>query len=139
MKAFKLADNGYDVWLVNVRGTDYSMKHQHLQPSTSQQYWKFSFHEIAKYDIPAIIDYVLIKTNHTCAHYVGHSQGTTVVLAMLSLFPRYNQKLKTLHLMAPAVYFSNTNTFLKAAVAFYGPLEVKDFSRLIIKLFKKMR
>lgn len=114
------------------------MKHQYLQPSTSQQYWDFSFHEIAKYDLPAVIDYVLAKTNRTFAHYVGHSQGTTVVLAMLSLFPRYNRKLKTLHLMAPAVYLRNTSTFIKAAVTFYEPLEVKDLSLLSMRLEKSI-
>lgn len=130
MKAFKLADNGHDVWLVNVRGTDFSMKHQYLESSTSQRYWEFSFHEIAKYDLPATIDYVLAITNHTFAHYVGYSQGTTVVLAMLSMLPSYNKKLKTLHLMAPAVYLTNTNPLIKTAAMFSGPLEVKYLSLL---------
>lgn len=103
-KAFKLADNGYDVWLVNIRGTDFSQKHENLL-ATSAQYWKFSLDEIVKYDLPAVIDYVLLKSNNTRVHYVGHSQGTTLVMAMLSLFPRYNKKLKTLHLLAPSVFF----------------------------------
>lgn len=123
-KAFKLADFGYDIWLVNVRGTEFSKNHQHLG-TTSPKYWKFSYDEIARYDLPAVIDHVLIKTNRTFAHYVGHSQGTTVVMAMLSLFPRYNKKLKTLHLMAPSVYFNNAGLLIKTAVMFSEPIEVR--------------
>ncbi|XP_037040313.1 lipase 3-like [Bradysia coprophila] len=122
---FKLANHGCDVWLINVRGTDYS-HHQHLLP-TSSKYWQFSLDEIVKYDLPAIIDYVLMKTNQTFVHFVGHSQGTTVVMAMLSLFPRYNKKLKTLHLMAPSVYFTNAAPLLKTGVMFSEPLEVKKW------------
>ncbi|KAJ6636130.1 Lipase 1 [Pseudolycoriella hygida] len=110
--AFRLADYGYDVWIVNARGTDFSLNHQTLSPD-SPQYWKFSFHEIARYDLPAIIDHILLYTNHTFLHYVGHSQGTTVVMAMLSLLPEYNAKLKTLHLMSPAVYYDSASVLLK--------------------------
>lgn len=122
-EAFKLADNGYDVWLGNARGTEFSRSHKNIIP-TSEKFWKFSWNEIAKYDLPAIIDYILIKTNQTSLHYVGHSQGTTVVMAMLSTFPQYNKKLKTLHLMAPAVYFSNAATLIKKAAMFLDVIEV---------------
>ena len=30
---------------------------------------------MAKYDIPACIDYVLSKTGQKQLHYIGHSQG----------------------------------------------------------------
>lgn len=101
---------------MNCRSTVFA-RHQNI-PRSSAKYWAFSFHEIAKYDLPAVIDYILIKTNHTFAHYVGHSQGSTSVLAMLSLRPQYNKKLKTLHLMAPAVYYSNALITLKTAAMF---------------------
>lgn len=93
-KAFKLADNGYDDRLANIRGTDASQKHENLL-TTSPQYWKFSLDGMAKYDLPAIIDYVLMKTNNTFVHYVRHSQGTTLVMATTLV---YNKKLKTLQL-----------------------------------------
>ncbi len=117
-----MADYGYDVWLINLRCTEFA-QHQHISQS-SDQYWQFSFHEMAKYDLPAVIDYVLMQTNHHFLHYVGHSQGTTVVLAMLSLYPRYNKKLKTVHLMSPAVYFSNAAIPLRTIVMFSETVEV---------------
>lgn len=38
----------------------------------------FSFDEMAKYDIPASINFVLNKTGQEQLFYIGHSQGTTI-------------------------------------------------------------
>jgi lysosomal acid lipase/cholesteryl ester hydrolase len=56
--AFYLADNGYDVWLGSVRGSKYSTAHKWLS-TESNDYWKFSFHEMGVYDLPSMIDYML--------------------------------------------------------------------------------
>lgn len=106
LKAFQLANNGYDVWLGNTRGTEFSKKHQTLA-SNSAEFWDFSFHEIAKYDLPAIIDKILTNTNQSALHYVGNSQGTTIVIALLALRPKYNKTILTLHLMTPMVFLRN--------------------------------
>jgi hypothetical protein len=38
----------------------------------------YSFDEMAKYDLPASINYILSKTGQEQIYYVGHSQGTTI-------------------------------------------------------------
>lgn len=38
----------------------------------------FSFNEMAMYDIPASVNFVLNKTGQEQLFYVGHSQGTTI-------------------------------------------------------------
>ena len=57
--AYQLLEAGYDVWLGNSRGNRYSKNHKTLVPSKDKEYWLFSFHEMALYDIPAEISFVL--------------------------------------------------------------------------------
>lgn len=97
---FYLADQGYDVWIGNVRGTRYSKQHTTLD-NKSSSYWNFSWHEMAVKDLPANIDYILKYTGNKKLSYVGHSQGTTVFFAFLSELPEYNDKINEMHALAP--------------------------------------
>ncbi|KAF2900849.1 hypothetical protein ILUMI_05338 [Ignelater luminosus] len=72
--AFILADEGYDVWLGNFRGSSYSRNHTHLKEDYSE-YWDFSFHEYGIYDLPAQIDLVSNVTQQKII-YIGYSMGT---------------------------------------------------------------
>ncbi|KAL1513236.1 hypothetical protein ABEB36_002670 [Hypothenemus hampei] len=106
--AYVLADKGYDIWLCNARGTQHSRKHVHLDPDKDlEQYWRFSFHEIGVYDLPATIDYVLNKTGKSQLHFIGHSQGTTTFFVMGSERPEYNEKIKLMIAMAPSALLGN--------------------------------
>lgn len=69
-----LADQGYDVWIGNVRGNKYSRSHSYLDPDNQIEFWDFSWHHIGIYDLPAMIDYVLEQTGQENLFYVGHSQ-----------------------------------------------------------------
>ena len=75
--AFILAKRGYDVWLGNHRGTKYARDHERLDPDKDEEFWQFSFPEMAEYDMPANVDYVRNVTGMKKVSYVGHSQGTT--------------------------------------------------------------
>ncbi|KFB46695.1 AGAP003082-PB-like protein [Anopheles sinensis] len=101
--AYLLADNGYDVWLVDVRGNRYSRRHQHLH-SESKEYWDFSWHEIGYYDVPATIDRVLEMTHSNQLYYIGYSQGTTVFFVMATTRPEYNGKVARMYALSPALY-----------------------------------
>lgn len=105
---YLLVDSGFDVWVGNSRGNTYSRNHTSLSTEKSD-FWKFSWHEIGYYDIAASIDYSLRINGqgHTAIHYVGHSQGTTVFFALMSMRPEYNAKIKTAHLFAPVAWMSN--------------------------------
>jgi len=67
-----LADRCYDLWLINNRGTRYSMGHVN-RSSEHWEYWSWSLDELARYDLKANLDYVL---NHTLekVHFIGFSQ-----------------------------------------------------------------
>lgn len=78
--AFRFAELGYDVWLGNNRGNQYSRNHVRLNPQNKEdqkEYFDYSFYELAKYDLPANIDFVLNQTKQQKISYMGHSQGTT--------------------------------------------------------------
>lgn len=53
--AFVAAAAGYDVWVANLRGNNYSRKHVSLDPDHDLAYWQHSWSEIGKYDIPAFL------------------------------------------------------------------------------------
>ncbi|CAG0895845.1 unnamed protein product [Cyprideis torosa] len=73
--AFLLADQGYDVWMGNIRGNTYSKGHTNPNIS-NKDYWSFSFDEHGKYDIPAMINHVKESTGQEKMFYVAHSMGT---------------------------------------------------------------
>ena len=48
--AYILADAGYDVWMMNIRGNQYSKGHINLNPgANNKQYWSFGLDEPARY------------------------------------------------------------------------------------------
>ncbi|KPJ09852.1 Lipase 3 [Papilio machaon] len=77
--AFLLADACYDTWAGNVRGTEYGRRHVRLNPDTDSQFWDFSTHEMGKFDVPAIIEYILNKTRSNAVNYIGYSQGARIL------------------------------------------------------------
>nr|XP_008114497.2 PREDICTED: lysosomal acid lipase/cholesteryl ester hydrolase isoform X1 [Anolis carolinensis] len=99
---FILADAGYDVWLGNNRGTSWSRKHQNLS-ADEEKYWDFSFHEMGIYDLPAMINFVLKKTQQEQLYYVGHSQGCTIGLIAFSAIPELSRKIKMFFALAPVI------------------------------------
>ncbi len=53
----------------------------------------FSWDEMGKYDIPAIIETILKATNQSRLHYIGHSMGTTGFMAMANERPEIGEKV----------------------------------------------
>lgn len=97
---FVLADNGYDVWMGNVRGNYYGRRHTSLSPA-SPEFWNFTFNEHGMLDDPAQIDYILNHTGRSSLLYLGWSQGTLMFFIMLSERPEYNQKIRAFAGLAP--------------------------------------
>ncbi|XP_053889353.1 lipase member M-like isoform X2 [Malaclemys terrapin pileata] len=98
---FILADAGYDVWIGNSRGNTWSRKHQNLSID-QEEFWDFSFHEMAMYDLPALIDFILQKTGQQNLYYIGYSQGCTIAFIAFSAMPQLAQKIKIFFALAPA-------------------------------------
>ncbi|XP_042712776.1 lysosomal acid lipase/cholesteryl ester hydrolase isoform X2 [Chrysemys picta bellii] len=97
---FILADAGYDVWIGNSRGNTWSRRHETLSVHQAK-FWAFSFDEMAKYDLPAVIDFIVQKTGQQQLYYVGHSQGTTIAFIAFSTMPQLAQRIKMYFALAP--------------------------------------
>lgn len=110
--AYILADAGADVWLGNSRGSIYSMNHTRLSPR-DDAFWDFSWDEMAKFDLPATINFVVSTTGVAQVYYVGHSQGTTMAFARLSEDPGLSAHIAHFMALAPIARIGNAQTPLR--------------------------
>jgi lysosomal acid lipase/cholesteryl ester hydrolase len=110
--AFSLAMAGFDVWMGNNRGTQFGRTHIKYNESHAE-YWKFSWDQMAKYDVPAQIDYILNLTEQPKLSYVGHSQGTAQLFAALSTNIPLQDKIDLFVALAPVatLKYQTSNIF----------------------------
>ncbi|CAD1468570.1 unnamed protein product, partial [Heterotrigona itama] len=128
---FILADEGYDVWLGNVRGNRYSRRNLNLATSDAD-FWTFrysqksrqcilirsySWHEIGIYDIPAMIDHITEQTKQEKIFLVTHSQGGTAFFVMASERPEYQEKIIAHSVLAPVIFLSRAGASLAKLLA----------------------
>lgn len=100
---FYLADAGFDVWMANTRTNTFSRGNRHYS-DLDEGYWHYSMDELALIDLPAQIDFVLKKTGQPTIGFVGHSQGCTLPLMLMSARPEYAQKIWLLMLLGAVTH-----------------------------------
>jgi len=106
--AFVVANAGYDLWLGNNRGNRFSQAHETLDPK-KKAFWQFTWEELGTKDTPAVMDYILKQTGASKLNYIGHSEGTTQVMAGASLNPEiYTEKINHAVFLAPVTTFHGT-------------------------------
>ncbi|XP_077293219.1 lipase 1-like isoform X2 [Arctopsyche grandis] len=106
--AFLMADEGYDVWLGNLRGNTYT-SHISLKKS-STKFWNFSYDEHGKYDAPLMIEKVLEETDSPKLHYIGFSMGTTTYFVACHRRPDVAAKIASFTGLAPV---TSLNSMMK--------------------------
>lgn len=103
---FILADEGYDVWVGNVRGTRWCHGHVSLS-ERDKDYWDWSWQELALYDLAEMISYVNSVTQSK-VFVVGHSQGTIMSLAALTQ-PEIAEMVEAAALLCPISYLEHVS------------------------------
>lgn len=78
------------------------------------------------YDLPAEIDFVLEQTGETQLIYMGHSMGTTMFWVMCAEKPKYNEKIKQMHALAPVAFMGKVRTPLRLLAPFVTEIEVRN-------------
>uniref|UniRef100_A0A5S6R1G6 Lipase n=1 Tax=Trichuris muris TaxID=70415 RepID=A0A5S6R1G6_TRIMR len=114
---FYFADAGFDVWLGNFRGNLYARRHRTLKPQ-EKEFWRFTWDEMAKYDLPALVGKALEISKADKLYYVGHSEGTLTAFAKFSTDQQFADKVHTFFALAPVV----TVKYIKGPSRFLSPL-----------------
>ena len=80
---------------------------------------------MAKYDLPAMIDYIIEQTGNKEIYYAGHSQGTEQAFAGFSLDPVLGKKVKTFFALAPVGNLSGVESPIRYLAPFAKDIEVQ--------------
>jgi pimeloyl-ACP methyl ester carboxylesterase len=104
-----LVEAGFDVWLGNNRGNIYSKKNSRMNKD-EEKFWDFSFVEMGRFDLPAMIDHIREQTGQDKVIYMGHSLGTTQMISALSENKGIQNKISTFMAFAPIARIDHTRT-----------------------------
>jgi len=127
---FILADSGYDVWLGNMRGNTYGLEHVKLNPN-QEEFWDFSWDEMAKHDLPSMVNYVLKTTNQSQLIYIGHSQGTLISFSQLGTNKELASKIKLFIGMGPVA----TVATIKSPIKILADIGAQSHQEIWYKIF----
>ena len=90
-----LAENGFDVFLTDLRGKGKSIPLANTGKITDGQY------EVIVNDIPAVVNKInQIKENHTGIHLVAHSWGGVLLSSWLARFSEQSKNIKSVTFFA---------------------------------------
>ena len=79
---------------------------------------------MAKYELPAMVNFILKKTEQSSLYYAGHSQGSLMAFAEFSRNQPLAKKIKAVFALGPVAYLGNMESPLKYLVDYLPELEV---------------
>lgn len=94
-------------------------------------YLRFSWDDVASKDLPVIISKILSLTKLNKIDCVGHMEGATALLVLLSQKPNYNQKFNRLVTLGPVAFMEHSsNRVVKKIVDNYSSNSVSYFDSI---------
>jgi len=109
--AYQLADEGYDVWVLNDRMSGVSQTVHASLTTADAAFWEMSFVEVGDYDIPAAMDYITDNnTNFSdTVTYVGHGTGALAMISSMAEESKnyYDAKLDSVVALSPLSRFGD--------------------------------
>ncbi len=101
--AFWLVDQGYDVWLTNIRA-NYGAGHTEFSRD-DPRFWAWGLKELA-FDLRDVVEFICEATAHAKLAYIGHSQGSGSMYLALSpgICPEIGDRLSCFVALGPSVY-----------------------------------
>nr|XP_023020513.1 lipase 1-like [Leptinotarsa decemlineata] len=113
-----LGDLGYDVWMLNYRGSWYSKNHIRLKP-TDSNFWKFNINHLGVYDVRSTVRMVNEITNRQSI-YIGYSMGATGFFIYSSTYPEEAKRyVKGIITLAPVINYKDVKSILKLSRYFW--------------------
>lgn len=78
----------------------------------------FRWDEVGRYDVPASINYILLKTGRDKLSYIGHSMGCGVFFIAMLTHPELQGKVEMMAALAPATSMANMRNILRRVAPF---------------------
>ncbi|EFA10585.2 gastric triacylglycerol lipase [Tribolium castaneum] len=103
--AYRLVEEGHDVYLGNLRGSIFSNKHVKYSVN-DPRYWNFNLDIMAANDLRSMLNFVAKSTGSKIL-YIGHSMGTTLSFMYSSEFSKEaSQILQGIIALAPVGFLN---------------------------------
>lgn len=104
--AFTLSNFGNDVWLVNLRGNDYSSYYNGPKIPQRSDYWDFNIESIIQEDLAATLAFMQEELRLDDGNEIGmvtYSYSSAYALGLMTKFPNLQKKLRPVIMIAPTL------------------------------------
>jgi pimeloyl-ACP methyl ester carboxylesterase len=81
--ALFLANSGYDVWLINLRGNYHSRNHTTFDADADEEFWEFTMDDHIE-DYRATVEFIIQMTGYSQVSFLGYDHGATTMMMALS-------------------------------------------------------